>query len=366
MNFSEALQHCIEKNLIFASYRLPHKDATRLIIQKNPAPETVEINTQLFEKKGFLITPFTKESNLPNYLIKPDLNYISNDYVNFQELIDMPSIEFTENATNQDGAVTKSDFENQINEIKTGIANGEFKKIVLSRTKIIKGDYRARLINLFEQLCSNYPNAFVYIFNVADQMWLGATPEPLINSQRNELTTVSLAGTKEYNLDSLNIHNWESKERVEQDFVTQFIKDTLQKNNIKYESIAGPYTKKAGNLVHLRTDFVLDFIKVNGSLGSLLNDLHPTPAVCGLPKADAMKFLLKTEKHLRKYYAGFLGPINIDERILFFVNLRCMQIFLNQLTLYVGAGITQDSIPCDEWTETEIKAETLLSIIKTI
>ncbi len=366
MNFSEALQQCIDKNLIFAAYRLPHSDATRLVIQKNPKPIKVEIETELFEKEGFLIAPFSKNNQLPNYFIQPDLNYNSSNYINFEELEKLAPIQFTPNAKNNEEAADQSDYEEQIKKIQSGILTGEFEKIVLSRTKIIAGDYRDKLVYIFEELCNSYPNAFVYVFNVADQMWIGATPEPLINSQRNELTTVSLAGTKEYCLDSLNLHNWSNKERIEQDLVTKFIKNTLQKNNIIYESINGPYTKKAGNLVHLRTDFVLDFEKVNGTLGSLINDLHPTPAVCGLPKDEAMNFLNKTEKHFRKYYAGFLGPINIDERILFFVNLRCMQIFLNQLLLYVGAGITQESVPTDEWIETEIKADTLLSIINTI
>lgn len=366
MNFSDALQQCIDKNLIFAAYRLPHSDATRLIIQKDPTPIQTEINTNLFLKKGFLIAPFSKENDLPNYFIKPDLNYNSNNYINFEELEKLTPIKFTPNAKNSEIAINQIDFENQIKKIQSGITSGEFEKIVLSRTKNIEGDYRDKLVYIFEELCNSYPNAFVYLFNIADQMWIGATPEPLINSQRNELTTVSLAGTKEYCLENLNLHNWSSKERIEQDLVTKFIKNTLERNDIIFESVTGPYTKKAGNLVHLRTDFVFDFIKVNGKLGNLLSDLHPTPAVCGLPKNKAMNFLNKTEKHLRKYYAGFLGPINLDERILFFVNLRCMQIFLNQLLLYVGAGITQDSVPSDEWIETEIKADTLLSIIKTI
>jgi isochorismate synthase len=177
------------------------------------------------------------------------------------------------------------------------------------------------------------------------------------------LESVSLAGTREYNAENLNLHNWSNKERVEQDMVTRFIDKTLDKLQLPYLQKTGPYTKKAGNLVHLRTDFTLDFHAVNGQLGNLVQELHPTSAVCGLPKKESMEYLIIHEKHQRGYYSGFLGPLNLDERILLYVNLRCMHVLQDRLVLHVGAGITFDSVPEEEWNETEIKADTLLSVI---
>jgi isochorismate synthase len=228
---------------------------------------------------------------------------------------------------------------------------------------VVDRNYRSKLTDIFQLLSSSYTNAFIYLFNIEGQLWMGATPEPLICSHKNELGTVSLAGTREYNAENLNLHNWSSKELVEQEMVTRFIEKTLSKLDIDYLQKDGPYTKKAGNLVHLRTDFTLDFHKVNGQLGSLVKAIHPTSAVCGLPKKEAMGFIIEHENHNRSYYSGFLGPINIDERILLFVNLRCMQVLCDRLVLHIGAGITSDSNPEDEWAETEIKADTLLSII---
>jgi isochorismate synthase len=194
-------------------------------------------------------------------------------------------------------------------------------------------------------------------------MWMGATPEPLLCSNKNDLETVSLAGTREFNAENLNLHNWSKKELTEQELVTCFIEEALHKFKIDKYLKNGPYTKKAGNLVHLRTDFTLKQSRANGLLGQLVQELHPTSAVCGLPKQPAMTFLLNIEKHNRKYYSGFLGPVNIDEQMQLFVNLRCMQVLCDKLVLYIGAGITSDSEADDEWTETEIKADTLLSVI---
>lgn len=344
------------------AYQLPHSDAVRLIVQKNSKPQKVEINSSLFKKKGFIISPFIENDKNHSYLIQPDLNYISNNYDNFEELYSLDKIENCDSDFNN-GSIGKKEFISQVNNIKHAILNGTFEKAVISRIKVVERNYRSKLTDIFQLLSSSYSNAFIYLLNIDGQMWMGATPEPLICSHKNELETVSLAGTREYNAENLNLHNWSNKELVEQEMVSRYIEKTLSKFDIEYLQKDGPYTKKAGNLVHLRTDFTLNFHKVNGQLGELVKAIHPTSAVCGLPKKEAMNFILQHEKQNRSFYSGFLGPINIDERILLFVNLRCMQILNDRLILHIGAGITSESVAEDEWTETEIKADTLLSII---
>lgn len=362
MKFIEALQLCIEKNLVFAVYRLPHSDAIRLIVQKNPVPEKVSVTSELLNRKGFLISPFIENEKNHSYFIQPDLNYISNDYVDFDELLALNAVSQFEPPFGN-GSISKKEFITQVEAIKSAIQDGQFEKAVISRIKVVERNYRSKLTDIFQLLSSSYSNAFIYMFNVAGQLWMGATPEPLICSHKNDLETVSLAGTREFNAENLNLHNWSHKDRVEQEMVTRYIEKALAKFGIIQFQKEGPYTKKAGNLVHLRTDFTLDFRKVNGQLGNLVKELHPTSAVCGLPKNESMAFIVNLEKHNRNYYSGFLGPINIDERVLLFVNLRCMQVLCDRLVLHIGAGITSESVPEDEWAETEIKADTLLSII---
>jgi isochorismate synthase len=362
VKFIEALQLCIEKNLVFAAYRLPHSDAVRLVVQINPLPEKVEISSELLDKQGFLVSPFIENDSNHTYFISPDLNYISTDYVDFDELLSLapvsqPEVSFT------NGSISKKEFIVQVEAIKQAIQDERFEKAVISRIKVVERNYRSKLTDIFQLLSNSYSNAFIYMFNLAGHMWMGATPEPLICSHKNELETVSLAGTREYNAENLNLHNWSHKERVEQELVTRFIEKTLESFNIKNFHQRGPYTKKAGNLVHLRTDFTLDSGEVNGQLGQLIKALHPTSAVCGLPKQAAMDFIVQLEKHNRNYYSGFLGPVNLDEKVLLYVNLRCMQVLCDRLVLHIGAGITSESQAEEEWAETEIKADTLLSII---
>jgi len=311
---------------------------------------------------GFLISPFLENGNNHSYLIQPDLNYISTDYINFKELKVLPTIPRSdENFEN--GVTSRREFIHQVEEIINAIKENKFEKAVLSRIKVVERKYRSKLTEIFHLLSSSYPNAFVYLLNVNEQVWIGATPEPLICSDKNELETVSLAGTREYNDGNLNLHKWSQKEKVEQELVTHYIENTLSSLNINFLQKKGPYTNKAGNLIHLRTDFTIDIHQLNGRLGELIKELHPTSAVCGYPKKESMEFILNLENHNRRFYSGFLGPVNLDERLLLFVNLRCMQVMDDRLILHVGAGITADSVPEDEWDETEIKADTLLSII---
>jgi isochorismate synthase len=104
---------------------------------------------------------------------------------------------------------------------------------------------------------------------------------------------------------------------------------------------------------------------INGRLWELVEALHPTPAVAGQPKDEAIRYIKELEPHDREYYTGFLGPVTKDREMDLFVNLRCMKVTPEFLALYVGGGITLDSDPADEWEETRLKAESLLQILRT-
>jgi isochorismate synthase len=95
----------------------------------------------------------------------------------------------------------------------------------------------------------------------------------------------------------------------------------------------------------------------------LVKALHPTPAICGLPKEEALRFILENENYDRKYYAGFLGEWNKANQSDLFVNLRCLEVENEKVNLYVGCGITKDSNPEKEFIETENKSMTMRNIL---
>jgi len=176
---------------------------------------------------------------------------------------------------------------------------------------------------------------------------------------------MALAGTLPYQ--STEQVNWGSKELEEQEMVTSFILEQL--SGIASDIISSKtYTHKAGTLLHLRTDIKGDLIPEKSGLRDVLSILHPTPAVCGLPKNDAKQFIVQNEGYSREYYTGFLGELHMQDvkgKVIsdMYVNLRCMKLNGNEVALYVGGGVTKDSDPEKEWEETVRKTETMKKVL---
>jgi len=150
---------------------------------------------------------------------------------------------------------------------------------------------------------------------------------------------------------------WSTKNIQEQRYVATYIKECLEQfsDEIREE---GPRTVRAANLVHLRSDFSFTlYNKVR--VGDVLQMLHPTPAVCGLPKQEAFRFIVEHEHSPRQYYSGFMGPLALDSATHLFVSLRCMQITSTHYRLYAGGGLLPESNEKQEWMETEAKLDTM-------
>lgn len=363
---TRALKICLSKRTNFVAYRLPGNTGIDIVVQKDPEIQCLENLTHRLPAHGFLIAPFSRKNDKA-ILIRPEMvmhHFVTPEQMKVLEALPENPVKKSNHTYPED--TLREDYIRLIQNTIERINAGEFDKVVLSRIKTVYGKYTNRLNEIFNILCCSYPNAFVYLFCVNGQYWTGATPEPFICSKGNELVTVSLAGTRPYRKDNLEIGNWNAKELQEQNYVTLHIEKVLHNYAISAYHKNGPYAARAGNLLHLRTDFSFSAHTIGDRLPSLINALHPTPAVCGMSTGKAMDFIRTAEKHARGYYTGFLGPVGLGELIQLYVNLRCMRILDDRLVLYVGGGITRDSLPEEEWEETEIKADTLLSVVQQI
>ncbi|CAG5085232.1 chorismate-binding protein [Parvicella tangerina] len=228
-------------------------------------------------------------------------------------------------------------------------------KVVLSRVKSASLPKGFSLADFFVNLCKKYNHSFNYCFSIEGVgTWVGATPEVLVHSLSQQCTVYALAGSR----DVTNPFEWTKKELAEQAFVSENISDILKSVNLNFV-MDGPETVRAGNLEHLLTTFKFD----SANSLKVADMLHPTPAVCGTPKKEALQFIEEFEPHSRKFYAGVIGWKKGEELSLF-VNLRCAEVTADELRCYVGGGITEKSNPEKEWEETNIKSETLLSVLK--
>jgi len=235
-------------------------------------------------------------------------------------------------------------------------------KIVFSRKKeIALTEFDLEL--LIHRILNLYPSAFRYVwYHPETGLWCGASPEVLVQTEGVSFKTMALAGTRKYIEDVTP--KWNVKEIIEQKIVVDAIFTSLQKVT-SVVKISKTYNHQAASLVHLRTDINGILKKGKTTLSTITSALHPTPAVCGTPQDDAKKYILENENYQREYYTGFLGPTCYkDSSSNLFVNLRCMKIEDNKAYLFVGGGITIDSIPVNEWEETQHKLQTMLQVLE--
>ena len=340
MPIFEEIQALLAKENPFVCYVKPNETKWNLLIQNND--EIIPFSGQ----SGFVFAPFDKGLKV---VIQVDEASFSQGILDEIQVNQYMKTDFL--VTNQ-----KEAFEQLVTNGIQAITNGNFEKVVLSRKiEISKG---ITIIETFQNLIASYPTAFRYLFfHPKVGIWLGATPEQLVKISDNRFETMALAGTQLY---SENVV-WETKEIEEQQFVTDYILAKV-KNKANMVKVSEVQTVKAGNLAHLQS-------LISGELTSdfqaleLIESLHPTPAVCGLPKKNAIDFIAKNEGYDRKYYTGFLGEFQMNNQTDLFVNLRCLEVESNATQIYVGCGITKDSIPEKEFIETENKSMTMRNVL---
>jgi isochorismate synthase len=377
--FFNSLEEQMEQKFPFVAYRDPgsRSRSTRALLQTY-----LDVyKTRDLSQSGFIFAPFDDREDA--ILIPQEKSdFLETVYTETEELAISPGVDYSNSS-----AVAEK--ERHIDLVQKGleaINNGEFQKVVLSRKEILEtGEQDA--IKLFQRLLKKYPNAYVYLFHhPMVGTWLGATPEVLLEVERNRFKTMALAGTQQFK-GTMEVE-WGSKEKEEQQIVTDAVLESIE-DSCSNRKLNGPYTSRAGNILHLRTDIIGELSnpeedKQVAGLDKLITAIHPTPAVCGLPKDAAKRFILENENYDREFYTGFLGEINMKQEIKrsgnrrntenqaygtqvtrtsLFVNLRCMKLTNDTTELFVGGGITADSDPLAEWEETLNKAGTMKAVI---
>lgn len=378
--FFEKLEEQFHAGKPFIAYRLPRteeQEPVKALLQKD---KSISRATS-FEESGFVFAPFDK----------PDENYLIPDENSEQLEIFYGGKEAEEKDVKQEGVEfppvqlekkERISHEELVQKAVEAIEEDFFKKVVVSRRERVETQLSA--LEIFKTLLKKYENAFVYLWvHPETGTWMGATPETLLKVDRNRFSTMALAGTQSFK--GTTEVDWGEKEKDEQQIVTDFILKNLSKAGIENIETSGPYTTRAGNLLHLRTNIIGNLSASGDSnLKQLINALHPTPAVCGMPREAAKKFILQNENYEREFYTGFLGELNmktetkrsgnrrnqenqayasIRKQSSLFVNLRCLKLEAGIAKLYVGGGITRDSKPSLEWEETENKTHTMKAVL---
>ncbi len=374
----------------FALYRLPYQTTQTLMVQHEGLPRELKSFTELNGKNGFVMAPFAVSPDRPMLLIEPDeVKKVDSGKLRTDSLLPQwQTGQVTDAGKNSQLSTVNSQLTNRaryhidFSNFHSNLLNGEFQKIVLSRcVQEVRREEQSPL-TLFKKACDLYPRMFIsLVYTPQSGMWLMATPEILLEGGGNDWHTIALAGTMKLEGDSLSFDSppsqgetrmtditWTTKNIQEQRYVATYLMECLEHFSSQITE-EGPYTARAANLVHLRSDF--NFVMEDTQrIGELIRSLHPTPAVCGLPKQQAFDFIRRNESQSRQYYSGFSGPLNLssdsheDAQTHLFVSLRCMQILADSYVLYAGGGLLKDSVEEQEWEETEAKLETMRKLIE--
>lgn len=362
LSLKEFQLHCLKAHVAFVSYSLPGTGVPVTLFAKDSDVKLYRSITDIDIQEGFILSPFQSE-DLPVVVI-PQQNKLMGWEIEIEKLPigNMPKTEPDRQLTSVNASFQQ--YAQQIDVIQENISSGKAKKVVLSRTKVLPGLDNMHIPDVFEELVKRYKLAFVYLICTSHSgIWIGATPESMLNIDKTDFSTMALAGTKRFS-ESTNIY-WEDKELKEHAFVADYVRQKLTLGGYAFQESARE-TVCAGNVIHLRTSF-------NGTLSgndkawkNLVSLLYPTPAICGTESEATLQLIRTLEKHQREYYTGILGPFNEAGKTNLFINLRCMKVLDGAALLFAGGGVIDASSALKEWEETEMKFNTLTEVIEKV
>ncbi|MGQ1891434.1 chorismate-binding protein [Thermophagus sp. OGC60D27] len=355
-SITDWLSGCLVEHQPFVVYRFPGEKKGHVFrIGKMERVDVNHFSTEHFNG-SFLVAPFYLSGGA--YLLWPE------EEKSFE--LESKNFKIEGNGIIELGAEAGSvrdGYRRSFSIVKEALETNFAEKVVLARRMEVSGISAKLLPEVFETLCYHSPNAFVYFFDHPTLgRWMGASPENFLGKHGNEYTTVALAATRAKGQPS---EAWNFKELEEQGFVSRFIDKILNDFGAADVSKNGPEPIRAGQVIHLRTSYRFNADLKGAETGRLLNSLHPTPAVGGFPKDKALDVIQRAEPFDRRFYSGFLGPV-FSGGFRFFVNIRSMQLEGEKAVLYLGGGITRESVESSEWEETRLKSRTLLSVLQSV
>ena len=260
-------------------------------------------------------------------------------------------------------------FRQSVRSILRSLRETPLRKAVLARAVDITSARPFQTFACLQKLRSHHPSCYIFSTGRSGKAtFLGASPECLASLRDGCLNADALAGSaprgKTFSEDMAIAQNFlnNEKERREHQLVVQFIKESLAALQVELE-IEPISILRLSNIQHLRTQIrarVPDGIE----LFDLLEQLHPTPAMAGVPKKIALQEIERHETFDRELYAAPLGWIDSRGNGEFIVGIRSALIENNRARLYAGAGIVAGSDPTKELAETRLKLQAFCKAIE--
>ncbi|GAB4434585.1 MAG: isochorismate synthase MenF [Anaerolineae bacterium] len=241
------------------------------------------------------------------------------------------------------------------------IRDGELDKVVLARARRMQFNRAPEPVDILTRLSHRYPDTYRFLFEpVPGHAFYGATPELLAAVDDCKVHTVAMAGSiargqtpaEDDELGRQLLNN--PKERHEHALVVDAIRENLGQLTATLSIPDQPALCKLSNIQHLETK-IEGLLSQNCDILAVVEGLHPTPAVGGRPRPLALEIINQVEPMARGWYAAPVGWLDDNRGGAFSVAIRSAVTVGSESLLFAGAGIVADSVPENEWRETELK-----------
>ena len=250
----------------------------------------------------------------------------------------------------------------EIEAIRAGIREGAFQKIVAARHSRVELARPLETPAVLRRLSQGLRASTRFAFCRGSSTFLGATPERLITRRGRSFVTEALAGSIASGGEGAERLLRSDKDRREHQLVVDEIVRRLEPLSDRLEVGSRPRVRELRDVLHLLTPITGTLAQPRHVL-ELVEELHPTPAVGGVPTETAMRWISEHERASRGWYAAPVGWFDGDGDGDFAVALRSCVLRGSEAFLYAGAGIVRDSDPELEYTETELKKQALLTAL---
>ncbi len=242
------------------------------------------------------------------------------------------------------------------------------RKVVLARGVRVRAA-RFDWARTLHRLRTGYPTCTLFAVARGDRCFLGATPERLVRVEEGMVSAMALAGSaprgeaedEDRRLGAMLLAS--AKDRIEHAVVVDVLREAISAACASVSVADTPSLLTFHNVQHLYTPITAR-MRDRLTVLDLVGRLHPTPAVGGVPRDDALGWIRRHEGLDRGWYAGPVGWMDRDGEGEFDVAIRSALVRRHEALLYAGCGIVGDSDPDEEYAESNLKLRPMLSALE--
>lgn len=259
----------------------------------------------------------------------------------------------------------KNEYLQAVEDVTSRIRNREVKKVVIGRSLKLRFDSVFSSSTAIYNASMEQPESYLFGLEKEEKIFFGATPERLVKVENGHVQSAGLAGSVKRGQNSMEDKELgdnlltDRKNLGEHQFVVEMIRKVFDQYCEEVKIPLRPKLMKIRDIQHLFTP-IEGKVNKDASLFKFVEALHPTPALGGEPRKEAVDIIRESEQMNRGYYASPIGWINTEGDGEFAVGIRSALLENEYAYLFAGGGIVAESSSLEEFEETRVKFRPML------